>query len=105
MKDDAETWKMKRQYHEEKNRLRSVNRSLRAQVEQQRQEIEEYAVLTDRLGELLTGVACALKGPPKPLHMHDFSDLPALAAQLMVELKEHRLGSDVFADMPEDPWQ
>lgn len=46
---------------------------------------EELAVtraLRDRMSELLTGVAAALKGDPPALTMHDWSDLPALAAEL-----------------------
>lgn len=35
-----------------------------------------------RMADLLTGVAAALKGPPAPLTAHDWSDLPAVAAAL-----------------------
>lgn len=41
--------------------------------------LDESEELRDRLGELLTGVANALKGDPPPLTMHDWSDLPAVA--------------------------
>lgn len=44
-----------------------------------RQETDEYDQLITRQGELLTGVANALKGEPAPLSMHDWSDLPAVA--------------------------
>lgn len=49
-------------------------------IEELRKEIEEVDALRDRLGELLTGVANALKGPPPELVWHDWSDLPRLAA-------------------------
>lgn len=39
----------------------------------------------NRLSELLTGTANALKGEPGPLHLHDWSDLPVVAGQLRAE--------------------
>lgn len=54
-----------------------------AEVERLRASEDEYVVLCDRLSELLTQTAEALKGPPPPLAMHDWSDLPAVAAKLV----------------------
>ena len=53
------------------------------EVERLRESEDEYAVLCDRLSELLTQTAEALKGPPPPLSSHDWSDLPAVAAKLV----------------------
>lgn len=52
-----------------------------------RDEVDEYAQLTDRLSFLLTGTANALKGDPGPLTLHDWSDLPAVAAGLVARLQ------------------
>lgn len=46
------------------------------------EDCEEYGILLDRLSDILTRTANALKGEPKPLHMHDWSDLPEVAAAL-----------------------
>ncbi len=54
------------------------------------QNLEEEEQLRTRLTELLTGTANALKGKPKPLHLHDWSDLPKVAAELTTELKKLR---------------
>lgn len=51
-----------------------------------RVESEEDDALRRRLGELLTGVAAGLKGPPAPRTLHDWSDLPALAAARTAQL-------------------
>jgi hypothetical protein len=48
-------------------------------VEQLAEEIQDDDALRDRLAALLTGVAAGLKGPPPPLTLHDWSDLPAKA--------------------------
>jgi hypothetical protein len=45
-----------------------------------REEIEEYSSLLTRQGDLLTGVANALKGPPPELTSWSHHDLPELAA-------------------------
>jgi hypothetical protein len=44
-----------------------------------RAEIEEGDALRERMADLLTGTANALKGDPPPLTWHDWSDLPAVA--------------------------
>lgn len=48
---------------------------------QLRQDLDEDIAVRERLAELLTGVANALKGPPEPLSSHGWSDLPELARQ------------------------
>lgn len=53
----------------------------------QREIDDDYELIT-RQGDLLTGVANALKGPPGPLMMHDHADLPKVAEQVMEQLKE-----------------
>lgn len=55
-------------------------------VEQLVEEAEDDDTLRTRLGTLLTGVANGLKGTPAPLHHHDWSDLPALAAATAAQL-------------------
>lgn len=51
-----------------------------------RDEIEDTATLSARLGALLHNVAIGLKGPPRPLHGHDWSDLPQVAADMRAEV-------------------
>lgn len=53
-----------------------------------RQEIEEYAELTGRLSRLLTLTANALKGEPADNVWHDWSDLPAVAVELVGRVEE-----------------
>jgi hypothetical protein len=53
--------------------------------DQLREAVEEYDQLLTRLRDLLTGTANALKGDPGPLKLHDWSDLPAVAAAMVVE--------------------
>jgi hypothetical protein len=43
---------------------------------------DEYEALLDRLSQILTETAAALKGEPGPLRMHDWSDLPEVARRL-----------------------
>lgn len=59
----------------------------RALVETLHNEAEEYHQLITRQGDLLTGVANALRGDPPPLTMWDHSDLPARAARLRADTK------------------
>jgi hypothetical protein len=56
---------------------------LEADIERYREEIREYQWLTGRLTLLLTMTANALKGEPDELHLHDWSDLPAVARRLV----------------------
>lgn len=56
-----------------------------AERDQLRADNDEYDQLLTRLRDLLTGTANALKGEPEPLHMHDWSDLPKVAAAVATE--------------------
>lgn len=62
------------------------------------EELEEDDALRTRLSELLTGVAAGLKGPPQPLHGHDWSDLPTLAGQIKDERNLFRHGHRIASD-------
>ena len=65
-------------------------RELEAQVERLRKQAQEYDWLIGRQSFLLTQVANALKGKPKPLHLHDWSDLPMVARKLAKKAKRTR---------------
>ena len=56
-----------------------------ATVEELRAEVNELHELNGKLGSLLERTANALKGLPGPLHMHDWSDLPDVAARIRTE--------------------
>ena len=57
--------------------------------------LDELHRLNDRLAALLTGVANALKGDPTgTLMLHNWSDLPAVAAKLKLERDEARAQFD-----------
>lgn len=60
-------------------------RDLKAAVSELAGKLHEADVLRERMGNLLTGVANALKGDPGPLVLHDWSDLPAHAARVCAE--------------------
>jgi len=60
--------------------------ALLSEVERLRADNEELHRLRERLAELLTGVANGLKGEPPELVMHDWSDLPELAAKTATDL-------------------
>lgn len=64
--------------------VESVER-LTAERDDLKDESDEYDRLLSNLGELLTGVADALKGEPPALVMHDWSDLPAVADAVVGE--------------------
>jgi hypothetical protein len=51
-----------------------------------REELLETEWLNGRMGGLLTRTANALKGEPGPLKLHDWSDLPQVAQELVEEL-------------------
>ena len=53
---------------------------LRAALKERDAEIDENEALRDRMSSLLTEMANALKGPPAALSLHDWSDLPKVAA-------------------------
>lgn len=54
------------------------------------EETDEYDRILGRQAELLTGVANALKGQPPELVMHDWSDLPSVAAAIAAERNQLR---------------
>lgn len=54
-----------------------------------RREVEEYRQLHDRMADLLTATANALKGPPRALVWHDWADLPKVAADLVTYTKRN----------------
>lgn len=67
-----------------------------AGVEQMAEEVEDDDRLRGQLAALLTGVANGLKGKPRPLHHHDWSDLPVVAVAAMAEIEALR------AQLPSD---
>jgi hypothetical protein len=76
-------------------------RNLEAGLAQRELDTEEYATLTDRLSLLLRETANALKGPPAPLHMHDWSDLPGVASLTVARVKSLEAAVlALWAEMP-----
>ena len=67
-----------------------------AGVWQMADEVEDDDRLRGQLAALLTGVANGLKGKPRPLHHHDWSDLPdkAEAARIEIEALRAQLPAD-----------
>lgn len=59
--------------------------------EQRALEEHEADLIRGRMENLLHGVANALKGEPKPLHMHSWHDLPEVAANMKREVFAWRL--------------
>lgn len=58
---------------------------LAARVAALEAELADSDTTMQRMSVLLTGVAAAIKGPPPPLTLHDWSDLPARAAELVTQ--------------------
>jgi hypothetical protein len=56
-----------------------------AGYDEREEEVAEYVILTDRMGEILTATADALKGKPGPLSLHSWHDLAEVAANLVAE--------------------
>ena len=56
--------------------LASAIREALSRLAAMEQERDEERALRERLAQILDGVAEALNGPPKPLHLHDWSGLP-----------------------------
>ena len=50
-----------------------------ATLEELQNELDDGDRLRSRMADLLTRTANALKGQPKPMHGHDWSDLPEVA--------------------------
>lgn len=69
----------------ENQRLGVEFNSARAEVKRLREDARENHQLRARMEELLIGVANGLKGDPAPLKRHDWSDLPALAAEMRAQ--------------------
>jgi hypothetical protein len=76
------------------------------EVEGLREEVGDYGRTLDRMRELLTGVAVALKGPEPELVAHDWADLPAFADALMAKLKTYKDfdAAGLYAQFRED-WE
>ena len=55
-----------------------------------RAEADECHDVRERMSALLTATANALKGPPPPLTLHDWSDLPGLAEALKKDAERYR---------------
>jgi hypothetical protein len=64
--------------------------ALRARVAELERERDADYHLAMRQGELLTGVANALKGKPRRLHSHSHADLPEVAASAAASLEALR---------------
>lgn len=64
---------------------------LRVKAEEADVELTDFVNL---ITPLMHGTANALKGEPAPLHMHDWSDLPKVAAALIAERDRLRAGLD-----------
>ena len=62
--------------------------ALRATLARVEQERDEDDRLRTRMADLLTRTANALKGQPEPLHLHDWSELPIIAASVAMERDE-----------------
>ena len=80
---------------------------LRAEIARLTQSEIESDQLRDRLSKLLEDVANAIKGAPKPLHLHSWHDLPELCAAMKAERDELRrridsapraYGSEILVD-------
>lgn len=63
--------------------LEAAEKALRA-------EVDEADARAGRFAELLRATADALKGPPQPLALHSWHDLPEVAAALRAEVERER---------------
>lgn len=63
-----------------------TKQAMRQAIHELRAEAKEADRLNARLSSILTHTANALKGEPAPLCMHDWSDLPAVAASMRAKL-------------------
>lgn len=64
--------------------------ALVAEVRRLRAEVDEADARAGRFAELLRATADALKGPPQPLALHSWHDLPEVAAALRAEVERLR---------------
>jgi len=60
------------------------------EINQLKDDLYDETRLREKLAGLLERTANALKGQPEPLHSHDWSDLPKVAAQLKEDLDLHK---------------
>lgn len=67
--------------------LEAAEKALRA-------EVDEADARAGRFAELLRATADALKGPPQPLALHSWHDLPEVAAALRAEVERERAMRD-----------
>lgn len=74
---DAGSWLVVREHM---LALQAENAAQAKQIHDLEQEEELSAWVIDKQGKILTGVAEALKGKPKPLHLHSHHDLAELSA-------------------------
>lgn len=76
----------------------------KVRAEQERDDAEKHS---RRLGDLLKQTANALKGPPADLSMHDWSDLPTVAAKLRAEVQatidNHAMDSTAWSRRTRQP--
>ena len=68
--------------------------ALVAEVRRLRAEVDEADARAGRFAELLRATADALKGPPQPLALHSWHDLPEVAAALRAEVERLRAMRD-----------
>jgi hypothetical protein len=68
-----------------------MKKTIEAQLAELQREVDEDSAVRERLSELLTGIAVALKGKPPDLTMHDWSDLPVLAQKAVSDRDEAQL--------------
>jgi hypothetical protein len=69
-----------------------IARDALAAIEALEREAADDDALRDRMRDLLTRTANALKGDPGPLKLHDWSDLPEVAARLRAMLSPQGKG-------------
>lgn len=70
--------------------------ALVAEVRRLRAEVDEADARAGRFAELLRATADALKGPPQPLALHSWHDLPEVAAALRAEVERLRAEVDAL---------
>ena len=84
---------------------------LLAEVKRLHESEDEYAAINQRMSDLLTRTAIAIKGDPPPLTSHDWSDLPSVVKRLrgavtavecvLVEVEATTVLHDVIRENPE----